>query len=323
MKKLILTTLIFATSASSSANNVDKSAIQENNKNSSNTQYIYMMTYSSEEEYNHLSVLDLESKQVSKVADTNGGSAIEVVGDTVYVSASSTAAQGIWTVKTDGTEEALFNYVPMAGRLPIAVDRNQNEVYVGSSVNDSVLKMFFGNGDDSYPQEGEDYEFILDPIAEGCMAGCEPGAMFVDEENHRFYLAYGFGDDAKIISSTLGSSSEIDRVEEVTTADGFFNDTEDSIKHMEVDPKSKNIYFSNNRFIYKAKITGNQVKIKTLRTAPEEVVDGILGMTVDFADKKIYWSEDYNIYSSNLEGKNVQLILEHDMLALDFSIATR
>lgn len=281
---------------------------------------LYMMTWSSDEKYNHLSALNLKNGQVVKVADTNGGSSIEVVDETIFVSASSNTAQGIWTINTNGSEESLYNYVPMAGRLPIAVDQDTSEVYVGSNVNDSVLKIIHGNGDDDYPEEGEDYEFILDPIAEGCYAGCEPGAMFVDEDNQRLYLAYGLGEDAKIISSTLGEPSDVEREEEVTVGNGFINDTHDSIKQMVVDPKTKNIYFSNDNFIYKAKVNNGRVKIKTLRTAPDNLDFGILGMTVDFEDNKIYWSEDYNIYSSNLQGNDIELVLEHNMVPLDLSM---
>ncbi|NOH60411.1 hypothetical protein [Vibrio sp. RE88] len=276
---------------------------------------LYMLShFPDSNSHNELGTINLETKEYKKLEDVTAGAGLEVANQKIYITISSGSEFSLWTTNLDGSDAQIFNNVPFAGSMPISVNKNTDDVYISSYQQDAIAQIYPDySGTPGGAVEGEDYTLVYHPVEEGCKAGCDPTATAIDEENERFYFALGTGESTKIMSSALGDDTTVDRSEELTEADGL-NHTEHyhKINAINIDPKSKYMYFSNEHSIFRARINKNNPKVELLYTTDYTL--GINDMVVDFEADTIYWTLDENkkLYSSDINGNNVEVIFESE-----------
>lgn len=264
--------------------------------------------------YSALGTLNLETNEYKKLEDVTAGAGLEVANQKVYITISSGSEFSLWTTNLDGSDAQIFNNVPFAGSMPISVNKNTDDVYISSRQQDGIAQIYPDySGTPGGAVEGEDYTLVYHPVEEGCKAGCDPTATAIDEESERFYFALGTGESTKIMSSALGEDTTVDRMEELTEADGL-NHTEHYLKinAINIDPKSKYMYFSNEHSIFRVKINKNNPQVQLLHTIDHTQAQEISDMVVDFETDTIYWTQllDTKLYSSDINGNNVKVAFD-------------
>lgn len=273
---------------------------------------LYFVSTDADKPYNELQVLDLHTKESSKIEDINGGGRLAVTENSIYVTTSTQTTQALWRVTLDGEQNRMVNRIPMTGEIPVIVDKETGQVYTSSITQDTVVEVYPDYTDSpAAPIEGEDFRFIFGNTREDCTEGycANNTALAIDNANERMYMALGAGQETEVYSFTLGEHFSVDRRQELSVEDGI-DHYEDwhKIIAMHLDPKDKYLYFANEHAIYRAKIKGESRQVEKLLSI-DESNGGVQDLEVDFDAGKLYWTENRKpqLYSANLSGENVNV----------------
>ncbi|AXN34390.1 hypothetical protein [Vibrio coralliilyticus] len=273
---------------------------------------LYFVTYDADKPYNELQVLDLNTKESSKIEDINGGGRLAVTQNSIYLATSTPSTQALWRVTLDGEKNRMVNKIPMTGDIPVIVDKETSQVYTSSMTQDTVVEVYPDYTDSpGAPIEGEDFRFIFGDTMEDCGVGycANNTALAIDNANERMYMALGVDQETEVISFPLGEHSTVDRRQELSVEDGI-DHYEDwhKIIAMHLDPKDKYLYFANEHAIYRANIKGESRQVEKLLSI-EESNGGVQDLEADFEAGKLYWTENRKpqLYSADLSGENVKV----------------
>ncbi|NOJ21854.1 hypothetical protein [Vibrio coralliilyticus] len=275
---------------------------------------LYLVSSYDDKPYNELQILDLDTKETSKLADINYGGRLAVTENSIYVTTSSPSTQALSRVTLDGQKYRMVNRIPMTGDIPVVVDKETGQVYTSSITQDTVVEVYPDYTDSpGAPIEGEDFRFIFGDTMEECgIAYCANNtALAIDNANERMYMALGVNQETEVISFPLGEHSTVDRRQELSVEDGI-DHYEDwhKIVAMHLDPKDKFLYFANEHSIYRANIKGESRKVEKILSIDESNgFEGVVDMEVDFDAGKLYWVQigKPEIYSADLSGENVKV----------------